>query len=394
MSDSIVIAGAARTPMGGFQGDLAGARAAELGATAIGAAIERAGIKPEDVEEVIMGNVLGAGQGQAPARQASLGAGIPLGTNCTTINKMCGSGMKATMLAHDLIRAGSNDIMVSGGMESMTNAPYILDKARGGMRMGHGQVSDHMFLDGLEDAYDKGRLMGSFAEDCAEHYQFTRESQDEFAIRSLTRAQSAINDGTFEAEVAPFTLKSRRGDTVIQHDEQPGKANLEKIPTLRAAFRDGGTVTAANSSSISDGAAALVLMKETEAQKGGLTPRARILGHSSFAQEPGWFTTAPVGAMNKLLDNVGWSVSDVDLWEINEAFAVVTMAAMRELNLDPDKVNVHGGACALGHPIGASGARILVTLMNALDKYDLKRGVASLCIGGGEATAVAIERMS
>jgi len=394
MFDSIVIAGAARTPMGGFQGDLAGARAAELGATAIGAAIERAGIKPEDVEEVIMGNVLGAGQGQAPARQASLGAGIPLGTNCTTINKMCGSGMKATMLAHDLIRAGSNDIMVSGGMESMTNAPYILDKARGGMRMGHGQVSDHMFLDGLEDAYDKGRLMGSFAEDCAEHYQFTRESQDEFAIRSLTRAQSAINDGTFEAEVAPFTLKSRRGDTVIQHDEQPGKANLEKIPTLRAAFRDGGTVTAANSSSISDGAAALVLMKETEAQKRGLTPRARILGHSSFAQEPGWFTTAPVGAMNKLLDNVGWSVSDVDLWEINEAFAVVTMAAMRELNLDPDKVNVHGGACALGHPIGASGARILVTLMNALDKYDLKRGVASLCIGGGEATAVAIERMS
>lgn len=394
MSDSIVIAGAARTPMGGFQGDLAGARAAELGATAIGAAIERAGIKPEDVEEVIMGNVLGAGQGQAPARQASLGAGIPLGTNCTTINKMCGSGMKATMLAHDLIRAGSNDIMVSGGMESMTNAPYILDKARGGMRMGHGQVSDHMFLDGLEDAYDKGRLMGSFAEDCAEHYQFTRESQDEFAIRSLTRAQSAINDGTFEAEVAPFTLKSRRGDTVIQHDEQPGKANLEKIPTLRAAFRDGGTVTAANSSSISDGAAALVLMKESEAQKRGLTPRARILGHSSFAQEPGWFTTAPVGAMNKLLDNVGWSVSDVDLWEINEAFAVVTMAAMRELNLDPDKVNVHGGACALGHPIGASGARILVTLMNALDKYDLKRGVASLCIGGGEATAVAIERMS
>lgn len=394
MSDSIVIAGAARTPMGGFQGDLAGARAAELGATAIGAAIERAGIKPEDVEEVIMGNVLGAGQGQAPARQASLGAGIPLGTNCTTINKMCGSGMKATMLAHDLIRAGSNDIMVSGGMESMTNAPYILDKARGGMRMGHGQVSDHMFLDGLEDAYDKGRLMGSFAEDCAEHYQFTRESQDEFAIRSLTRAQSAINDGTFEAEVAPFTLKSRRGDTVIQHDEQPGKANLEKIPTLRAAFRDGGTVTAANSSSISDGAAALVLMKETEAQKRGLTPRARILGHSSFAQEPGWFTTAPVGAMNKLLDNVGWSVSDVDLWEINEAFAVVTMAAMRELNLDSDKVNVHGGACALGHPIGASGARILVTLMNALDKYDLKRGVASLCIGGGEATAVAIERMS
>lgn len=394
MSDSIVIAGAARTPMGGFQGDLAGARAAELGATAIGAAIERAGIKPEDVEEVIMGNVLGAGQGQAPARQASLGAGIPLGTNCTTINKMCGSGMKATMLAHDLIRAGSNDIMVSGGMESMTNAPYILDKARGGMRMGHGQVSDHMFLDGLEDAYDKGRLMGSFAEDCAEHYQFTRESQDEFAIRSLTRAQSAINDGSFEAEVAPFTLKSRRGDTVIQHDEQPGKANLEKIPTLRAAFRDGGTVTAANSSSISDGAAALVLIKETEAQKRGLTPRARILGHSSFAQEPGWFTTAPVGAMNKLLDNVGWSVSDVDLWEINEAFAVVTMAAMRELNLDPDKVNVHGGACALGHPIGASGARILVTLMNALDKYDLKRGVASLCIGGGEATAVAIERMS
>ena len=394
MSDSIVITGAARTPMGGFQGDLAGARAAELGATAIGAAIERSGIQPDDVEEVIMGNVLGAGQGQAPARQASLGAGIPLGTNCTTINKMCGSGMKATMLAHDLIRAGSNDIMVAGGMESMTNAPYILDKARGGMRMGHGQVSDHMFLDGLEDAYDKGRLMGSFAEDCAEHYQFTRESQDEFAIRSLTRAQSAINDGTFDAEVAPFTLKSRRGDTVIQHDEQPGKANLDKIPTLRAAFRDGGTVTAANSSSISDGAAALVLMKETEAQKRALTPRARILGHSSFAQEPGWFTTAPVGAMNKLLENVGWSVSDVDLWEINEAFAVVTMAAMRELNLDPNKVNVHGGACALGHPIGASGARILVTLMNALDKYDLKRGVASLCIGGGEATAVAIERMS
>nr|MDJ0894297.1 acetyl-CoA C-acyltransferase [Alphaproteobacteria bacterium] len=336
---------------------------------------------------------LPAGQGQAPARQASLGAGIPLGAGCTTVNKMCGSGMKAAMLARDLITVGSADIMVAGGMESMTNAPYLLPKARGGYRMGHGQVVDHMFLDGLEDAYDRGRLMGTFAEDTAQHYQFTRDAQDDFAIASLTRAKTANEDGSFDAEIAPVTVKTRKGEIRVAHDEQPAKANFEKLRQLKPAFREGGTVTPANSSSISDGAAALVLMRASEAESRGLSPRARILGHATHAQEPAWFTTAPIGAIEKLLEKLGWATSDVDLWEVNEAFAVVTMAAMRDLDLPHDKVNVHGGACALGHPIGASGARILVTLMNALDKYDLSRGVASLCIGGGEATAVAIERV-
>jgi acetyl-CoA C-acetyltransferase len=391
--DPIVIIGAARTPMGGFQGDLTALSAPQLGAAAIQAVLERAGTAPEDIHEVIMGCVLPAGLGQAPARQASLGAGIPEQAGCTTINKMCGSGMKATMLAHDLITAGSNDIMVAGGMESMTNAPYLLNKARGGYRMGHGQVADHMFLDGLEDAYDKGRLMGTYAEDCAEKYSFSREAQDEFAITSLNRAKQAIDDGTFDREVAPVTIATRKGEHTIHHDEQPHKANIEKIPQLKPAFRKNGTVTPANSSSISDGAAALVLTRLSEAEKRGWQPLARILGHTTHAQAPGWFTTAPVFAVKQLHEQLGWSQSDVDLYEINEAFAVVTMAAMHDLHLPHDKVNVHGGACALGHPIGASGARILVTLLNALDKYDLTRGVASLCIGGGEATAMAIERI-
>lgn len=393
-NDPIVIVGSARTPMGGMQGDFSDLTAAQLGADAIKAAVARAGVAAGDVEEVIFGNVLGAGQGQAPARQATLGAGLELKTGCTTINKMCGSGMKATMLAHDLIKAGVNDVMVSGGMESMTNAPYLLQKARGGMRLGHGEVKDHMFLDGLEDAYDKGRLMGTFAEETATAYQFTREEQDNFAIRSLERANMAINDGSFKGEITPVTIKSRKGERVVDIDEQPGKAMPEKIPTLRPAFAKDGTVTAANSSSISDGAAALVLMRESEAEKRGLKPLARILGHSTFAQEPNLFTTAPVFAMKALLEQVGWSKDDVDLWEINEAFAVVTMAAIRDLELDADKVNVHGGACALGHPIGASGARIIVTLLAALEKYGKKNGVASLCIGGGEATAMAFERIA
>jgi len=340
-----------------------------------------------------MGCVLPAGQGQAPARQAALGAGLPLATGCTTINKMCGSGMKAAMLAHDLLKAGSNEIMLAGGMESMSNAPYLMDKARAGFRMGHGRVIDHMFLDGLEDAYDKGRLMGTYAEDCAESYQFTREAQDAFAIESLTRANSAVEDGTFEREITPVVTKTRKGEITVSHDEQPGKANLEKIPTLKPAFREGGTVTPANSSSISDGAAALVLMPESQADKRGLSPEARIVAHTTYAHAPALFTTAPVGAMKKLFEVTGWKPEDVDLYEINEAFAVVTMAAMRELGLPHEKVNVHGGACALGHPIGASGARILVTLLSALDKYGLKRGVAALCIGGGEATAMAVERI-
>ncbi|WP_135077549.1 acetyl-CoA C-acyltransferase [Terasakiella sp. SH-1] len=392
-NDPIVIVGSARTPMGGMQGDFSGLTASQLGGEAIKAAVERSGLKAEDVGEVIFGNVLGAGQGQAPARQAALGGGLELKTGCTTINKMCGSGMKATMLAHDLIKAGINDVMVSGGMESMTNAPYLLEKARGGMRLGHGEVKDHMFLDGLEDAYDKGRLMGTFAEECAQSYQFTREEQDNFAIRSLSRANAAIEDGTFKSEITPVTLKTRKGETVIDTDEQPGNARPDKIPSLRPAFAKDGTVTAANSSSISDGAAALVLMRESEAEKRGLKPLARIMGHTTYAQEPNLFTTAPVFAMKELLDQVGWTKDDVDLWEINEAFAVVTMAAMRDLELDADKVNVHGGACALGHPIGASGARIIVTLLNALEKYGKKNGVASLCIGGGEATAMAFERV-
>ena len=392
-NDPIVIVGSARTPMGGMQGAFTDLTAAELGGQAIKAAVERSGVKPGDVEEVIFGNVLGAGQGQAPARQATLGGGLELKTGATTINKMCGSGMKATMMAHDLLKAGVNDVMISGGMESMTNAPYLLQKARGGMRLGHGEVKDHMFLDGLEDAYDKGRLMGTFAEETATVYQFTREEQDEFAIRSLARANGAIADGSFKGEIAPVTVKSRKGEVVVDTDEQPGKALPDKIPTLRPAFAKDGTVTAANSSSISDGAAALVLMRESEAEKRGLKPLARILGHTTHAQEPNLFTTAPVFAMKALLEKVGWSKDDVDLWEINEAFAVVTMAAIRDLDLDAEKVNVHGGACALGHPIGASGARIIVTLLAALEKYGKKNGVASLCIGGGEATAMAFERI-
>jgi len=390
-NDPIVIVGAARTPMGGFQGDFSSLTASELGAVAIRAAVERAGVKPDDVQEVIMGNVLPAGQGQAPARQASLKAGIPLGAGCTTVNKMCGSAMKAAMLAHDLIVAGSNEIMVAGGMESMTNAPYLMPKARGGYRMGHQTVYDHMFLDGLEDAYDKGRLMGTFAEDCAQSYGFTREAQDHFALTSLSRALGANNDGTFGWEIAPVTVAGRKGDVVRANDEQPAKASPDKIAQLKPAFRKDGTVTAANSSSISDGAAALVLMRRSTAEKRGLTPLAVIVAHATHAQEPALFTTAPVGAIAKLYAKTGWRSADVDLFEINEAFAVVTMAAMKEHALPHDKVNVHGGACALGHPIGASGARIVVTLLGALRKHGGRRGVASLCIGGGEATAMAIE---
>jgi acetyl-CoA C-acetyltransferase len=391
MSDPIVIVSAARTPMGGFMGDFASMSCAQLGSVAIKAAVERAGLKPEQVDEVIMGCVLPAGQGQAPARQASLGAGLPLAAGCTTVNKMCGSGMRAAMYAHDMLLAGSVDVMVAGGMESMTNAPYLLPKARGGFRLGHGEVKDHMFLDGLEDAYDKGRLMGTFAEDCAGSYKFTREAQDAFAIASTTRSKQANTDGSFAWEIAPVTVSGRKGDVVIDKDEQPFKAQLEKIPGLKPAFRKDGTVTAANSSSISDGAAALVMMRASTATKLGLKPVATVVGHSTFAQEPGLFTTAPVGAMKKLLAKNGWTTDSVDLWEINEAFAVVTMAAMHDLKLPHEKVNVHGGACALGHPIGASGARVIVTLIGALRKHGKKRGVASLCIGGGEATAVGIE---
>lgn len=393
MNDPIVIVGAARTPMGGFQGSLAPLAAPELGAHAIRAALQRAGLGVESVEEVIMGCVLPAGLGQAPARQAALGAGLPLAAGCTTVNKMCGSGMKATMLAHDLLLAGSNRVMVAGGMESMSNAPYLLPKARAGLRMGHSQVMDHMFLDGLEDAYDKGKLMGVFAEQCAEKYAFTRQEQDDFAIASLQRAQQAITDGTFAREIEAIAVPTRKGEVIVSIDEQPGNANIEKIPTLKPAFKKDGTVTPANASSISDGGAALVLMRQSEAEHRGLTPLVVIKGHATHAQEPGWFTTAPVGSIQKVLDKVGWDIGAVDLFEVNEAFAVVTLAAMREFKIPHDKINVHGGACALGHPIGASGARIIVTLLNALQKYDLKRGVASLCIGGGEATAIAIERL-
>jgi acetyl-CoA C-acetyltransferase len=377
--------------MGAFQGELKDFTAAELGAVAIRAALERAAVKSEDVDEVIMGCVLPAGQGQAPARQAALGAGLPLGTGCTTVNKMCGSGMKAAMLANDLLLAGTNQVMVAGGMESMTNAPYLLPKARAGYRMGHQQVLDHMFLDGLEDAYDKGRLMGTFAEDCAAKYGFTRQEQDAFSVASLQRAQKANNEGWFAWETAHVALKSGKGDRFVDKDEQPFKANFDKIPQLKPAFKKDGTVTAANSSSISDGAAALLLMRQSEAGRRGLQPLARIVAHTTHAQEPGWFTTAPVAAIRKLCDKTGWTPQEVDLYEINEAFAVVTLAAMKEHGLPHDKVNVHGGACALGHPIGASGARIVVTLLGALRKYGLRRGVASLCIGGGEATALAIE---
>ena len=390
--DPVVIVSAARTPMGGFMGDFATLTSAQLGAAAIKAAVERASIRPEQVEEVIMGCVLPAGQGQAPARQAALGAGLPLGAGCTTINKMCGSGMKAAMFATDMLLAGNNDIMLAGGMESMSNAPYLLPKARGGYRMGHGQVMDHMFLDGLEDAYDKGRLMGTFAEDCAGKFQFTREQQDAFAIASTQRALAANKDGTFAWETAPVTVSGRKGDVVIDKDEQPFKAQLEKIPTLKPAFRKDGTVTAANSSSISDGAAALVMMRRSTADRLGLAPLAVVVGHSTHAQEPGWFTTAPVGALRKLFEKTGWTADKVDLFEINEAFAVVTMAAMKEHSLPHEKVNVHGGACALGHPIGASGARVLTTLLHQMQRVDAKRGLAALCLGGGNAVAMIVER--
>ncbi len=389
--DEIVIVAAARTPMGGFQGDFSSIGAVKLGSAAISAAVERAGLGGDDIDEVLMGCVLPAGLGQAPARQAALGAGLPQSVPCSTINKMCGSGMKTVMMAYEGLHARPDDIYVAGGMESMTNAPYLLPNARGGMRLGHGEVKDHMFLDGLEDAYDSGTLMGVFAEATAQHYQFTREAQDEFAITSLQRAKKAIDDGSFDAEVTPVNFKTRKGEVTISHDEQPGKARIDKIPGLRPAFAKDGTVTAANSSSISDGAAALVLMRQSVAEKQGLTPLARIVGCTSHAQEPAWFTTAPVGAMTKLFEQTGWDKDSVDLFEINEAFAVVTMVAMRELDIPHDKVNVHGGACALGHPIGASGARIMVTLLAALKKNDQSRGVASLCIGGGEATAVAVE---
>jgi acetyl-CoA C-acetyltransferase len=391
LNDPIVIVSAARTPMGAFQGELKDFSAPQLGAAAIRAAVERSGVKPEQVQEVIMGCVLPAGQGQAPARQASLGGGLPLATGATTVNKMCGSGMKAAMFAHDMLAAGVNDVMVAGGMESMTNAPYLLPKARSGYRMGHQQVIDHMFLDGLEDAYDQGKLMGVFAEDCAAKYSFSREEQDRFAVTSLERAQAANKNGAFAWETTPIAIKTGKAERFMEHDEAPFKANFEKIPTLKPAFRKDGTVTAANSSSISDGAAALVMMRRSTAEKLGLKPLAVVVAHSTHSQEPGWFTTAPVGAIRKLYEATGWSASKVDLYEINEAFAVVTMAAMKEHGLPHDRVNIHGGACALGHPIGASGARILVTLIGALKKTGGKRGVASLCIGGGEATAMAIE---
>ncbi len=393
MHDPVVIVGYARTAMGSFQGVFKDITAPVLGAAAIRAAVERAGLAPTDVEEVIMGCVLPAGQGQAPARQATLGAGLPLSTGCVTVNKMCGSGMKAAMLAHDLLLAGSAKVIVAGGMESMTNAPYLLPKARSGYRLGHGQVLDHMFLDGLEDAYHKGRLMGVFAEDCADQYHFSREAQDQFAITSLHRAKQANEDGGFAQEIAPLTIQDRRGETVVDRDEQPFTAQIHKIPFLKPAFCKDGTVTPANSSSISDGAAALVLMRNSEAEGRGLKPLAVLRAHATHAQEPSLFTTAPIGAIKKLMEKTHWSTHQVDLYEINEAFAVVTMAAMVDLDLPHDKVNVHGGACALGHPIGASGARIMVTLLAALEKYGKSRGVASLCIGGGEATAVALERL-
>lgn len=393
MTESIVIVSAARTPMGGFQGGLSSQTAGQLGAVAVRAALDRAGIAGADVDEVLMGCVLPAGQGQAPARQATLGAGLPVSVPASTVNKMCGSGMKTVMMAHDAILAGQARVMVAGGMESMSNAPYLLDRARGGYRMGHGRVIDHMFLDGLEDAYDRGRLMGTFAEDCAEAYQFTRDAQDDYALRSLARAQAAIAGGKFAAEIVPVAIRGKGGDSSVSVDEQPGNARPDKIPHLKPAFRDGGTVTAANSSSISDGAAALVLMTASEAEARGLTPLARIVGHAGYAHEPRLFPTAPIGAMQRLFDKTGWAARDVDLFEINEAFAVVAMAAMRDLDLSADRVNVNGGACALGHPIGASGARILVTLLAALKAQGARRGVASLCIGGGEGTAMAVELM-
>ena len=393
-ADPIVIAGAARTPLGSFQGDLGAVAAPALGAVAIRAAVERAGVAPDDVDEVLMGCVLPAGLGQAPARQAAFAAGLPQRVGCTTVNKVCGSAMKAAMLAHDIVVAGSADLVVAGGMESMSNAPYLLAKARGGYRLGHGTLVDHMFLDGLEDAYDPGRLMGTYAEDTARAYQFTRDDQDAFAVASLERARAAAAEGALGGEIAPVMVLGAKGaETVVDSDEQPRRVDAAKIPRLKPAFRDGGTVTAANSSSISDGALALVLMRLTEAERRGLAPLAAVVAHASHAHEPARFTTAPVGAIEKLLERAGWRAADVDLYEINEAFAVVAMAAMRDLDLPHDKVNVHGGACALGHPIGASGARIMVTLLAALARHDVKRGVAALCIGGGEATAMAVERL-
>jgi acetyl-CoA C-acetyltransferase len=391
MSESIVIVSAARTPMGGFQGDFASLAAHDLGGVAIKAAVQRAGISGNVVNEVLFGNCLMAGQGQAPARQAAFKGGLPISAGAVTLSKMCGSGMKATMLAHDMLVAGSVDVMVAGGMESMTNAPHLLPKGRSGIRIGHGQIFDHMMLDGLEDAYEAGRSMGTFGEDCAAKYNFTREAQDKFAIASVERAQAAIKSGAFSAEITPVTVKGRAGDTVISIDEGPGKIKLDKIAGLRAAFKKDGTITAASSSSINDGAAALVLMRQSTADKSGAKPLARIVSHATHAQEPNWFATAPLGATQKALVKAGWTAKDVDLWEINEAFAVVPMALMTDLSLSHEIVNVNGGACALGHPIGASGARILVTLIYALQARGLKRGLATLCIGGGEATAMAIE---
>ncbi|OSZ63855.1 acetyl-CoA C-acyltransferase [Hydrogenophaga sp. IBVHS2] len=391
MSDPVVILGAARTPMGAFQGDFSPLSAHDLGGAAIKAAVERAGVAPAEVNEVLFGNCLMAGQGQAPARQAALKGGLPLSAGAVTLSKMCGSGMKAAMLAHDMLMAGSARVMVAGGMESMTNAPYLMLKGRGGYRMGHDRIFDHMMLDGLEDAYEPGRSMGTFGEDCAAKYQFTREQQDAFAIASVQRAKAATDSGAFAAEITPVTVKDRSGERVVSIDEGPGKVKLDKIPALKPAFKKDGTITAASSSSINDGAAALVLARASTAQALGAKPLARIVGHTTHAQEPNWFTTAPVFATQKLLQATGWSVADVDLWEVNEAFAVVPMALMAELKVPHERVNVNGGACALGHPIGASGARILVTLIHALKARGGKRGVATLCIGGGEATAMAIE---
>jgi acetyl-CoA C-acetyltransferase len=391
ISDPIVITGYARTPMGGFQGDLTGCAAPELGSAAVRAAVERGGVASGDIDQIIMGCVLSAGLGQAPARQAALGAGLPLSVTATTVNKMCGSGMQAAMMAHDSLAAGSGEIMIAGGMESMSNAPYLLAKHRAGARIGHDVVKDSMYLDGLEDAYTAGKLMGAFAEDSAQAYQFSRGDQDAYAIESLARANAAIASGAFEREVTPVTVRGRGGESVVSIDEQPGKARPEKIPTLKTAFAKDGTITAANASSISDGAAALVMMRTSTAEARGTAPLARVVAHATHAHEPGLFTTAPVPAIRKVLANAGWGVDDVDLYEINEAFAVVAMIAMRELRLPHEKVNVNGGACALGHPIGASGARIMATLIAALQNRGLRRGVASLCIGGGEATAVALE---
>ena len=391
--DPIVIVSMARTPMGGFGGDLAAVSATQLGTVAVQATLERGNIAADEIDEVLMGCVLPAGLGQAPARQAALGAGLPVTTGCTTVNKMCGSGMKTVMIGYNSLVAGDNDVVLAGGLESMSNAPYLLEKNRFGQRLGHGQVKDHMFLDGLEDAYEPGRLMGTFAQNTADNYSFSREAQDNYAIRSTTRAQQAIANGDFVEEIAPVVVSSRRGDITIDTDEQPGKAKLDKIPHLKPAFAKDGTVTAANSSSISDGAAAVLLMRESTATAKGLTPLCRIVGHATNARKPEEFTIAPIGANEKLLAKINWHTTDVDLFEINEAFAVVTMAAIKDLELDEDKVNVNGGACALGHPIGASGARIIVTLVSALKKRGLKRGVASLCIGGGEATALAVEML-